>query len=53
MFEHFEDFYFTHSGLFNDLILLRLFKLLDGHDFLVLIATALEYDSVGSLTDQP
>lgn len=53
MLEHFEDFYFSHSGLFDDLILFRLLKLLDGHDFLVLIATALEYDSIGSLADQP
>lgn len=53
MFEHLEYLHLPHGGLLDDLVLLGLLKLLDGDDFFVLIAAALEYDPVGSLPDEP
>jgi hypothetical protein len=52
VFEHFEYFYFTHSGFFDDFILLGLLKLFDGDYLLVLVAAALEDYAVRSLPNQ-
>ena len=51
--QHFEDFDFPHGGFLDNLIFLRLFKLLDGHNVFVIVATTLEDDSIGSLADHP
>ena len=52
MFEHFENFKFPHGCFFDYLILLGLFKLLDRHDFFVLVAPAFEYHPVRAFSDQ-
>lgn len=52
VFQHFQYFYFPHGCFFDDFIFLGLLKLLDGHDFFVLVAPAFEHHSVCAFPDQ-
>jgi hypothetical protein len=49
VFEHFEYFDLAHGSFFDDLILLGLFKLFDGDHLPIVIALALEDNTIGSL----
>ena len=51
MIHHFEDFNFTHGGFFGMLLLVGIFEFFDGNKIFLLYISALQNDSVGSLSN--
>lgn len=53
MLNHLEDFDLSDRGLFDNLIILCFFELLDGDDLLIVVASAFQDHAICALADHP